>query len=172
LNGNFGCLDFFAQGHEGVWFLNNPIDGDPHHDPRFKAGRSWRCIEAVTSWRYLVLETDKASAQDWLAFLVWLPVPVVAIYHSGRRGPHGLVRIDARDKTESDDIAELMRSEYVPLGADPDALTSMRLTRLPNCMRGQTGQQQKLFFLNPEARDGQRICDLPVLRTIERPPSE
>jgi hypothetical protein len=172
LEGNFSCLDFFAKGHEGVWFLNNPIDGEAHHDSRFMAGKSWRCIEAVTSWRYLVLETDQAIAEDWLAFLVWLPWPVVAIYHSGGRGPHGLVRIEARDKAESDDIAELMRSKYVPLGADPGALTSMRLTRLPNCRRGQTGQQQKLLFLNPEARDGQRICDLPVLRTIERPPSK
>ena len=151
LDGNFGCLDFFTKGHDGVWFLNNPIDGKAHSNERFKAGCSYRCIEAVTSWRYLVLETDKASAEHWLAFLASVPLLLAAIYHSGGRGPHGLVRIDARDKAQSDDIAELMRSEHVPLGADKDALTSMRLTRLPNCMRGQTGQLQKLLYLNPEA---------------------
>src|SRR5260370_15871530 len=37
-SGNFGCLDFFAKSHEGVWFLNNPIDGEAHYDERFKAG--------------------------------------------------------------------------------------------------------------------------------------
>ena len=35
-------------------------------------------------------------------------------------------------------------------GADPAALTPVRLTRLPGCLRG--GKEQKLVYLNPGER--------------------
>jgi hypothetical protein len=158
---NFSCLDFFERGQPNVWFLANPIDGAPHQSQRFDSGHSYRCIEAVTCWRYLVLETDVAPPALWLALLALLPLRIVAIYHSGSRGAHALVRIDAASKTQADDIVEIYRREYVPLGACKGTLSAFRLTRLPNCFRGQTGQWQQLLFLNPEA-DATPIKDLPI----------
>ena len=78
-----------------VWFLNNPITGEPHYDERFTYGLSYHCLEAVTCWRYLVMETDVAPAAFWLALLAMLPLRIAAVYHSGGRGYHALCRIDA-----------------------------------------------------------------------------
>jgi hypothetical protein len=166
---NFACLSFFVRGQRNVWFLNNPVTGTPHFGPRFAHGQSYRCIEAVSSWRYLVLETDVAPVELWLALLALAPIRIAAIYFSGRRGFHALVRIDAGSKFEADDLVEVYRREYVPLGACLGTLSAFRLTRLPNCFRGQTGQWQRLIYLNPTP-SGLPIKDQPVARKL--PPHE
>ena len=161
----FNCLSFFERNQRNVWFLNNPISGRPHVDVRFSQGRSYRCIETVSSWRYLVLETDVAPHALWLALLAILPIRIAAIYHSGGRGHHALVRIDANSKPAADDLTEIYRREYVPLGACPGTLSAFRLTRLPNCFRGQSGQWQRLIYLNSNPT-GTPIKDQPVLRKV------
>ena len=162
---NFSCLDFFERGQQNVWFLANPVDGLAHQSERFEYGSSYRCIEAVTDWRHLVLETDVAPPKLWLALLALLPLRIVAIYQSGGRGAHALVRINASSKAQADDIVEIYRREYTPLGACKGTLSAFRLTRLANCFRAQTGQLQRLLYLNPNASD-QPIKDLPVRREV------
>jgi len=56
-------------GADGVWFLPQPVDGQFHANPRIGGKRSRRSEEAVTSWRYALLESDEADTDDWL------PVP-------------------------------------------------------------------------------------------------
>ena len=34
----------------------------------------------------------------WLKILVQLPIPIVAIYSSGKKSVHALIKVDARDK--------------------------------------------------------------------------
>jgi hypothetical protein len=165
--GNFDCLSYFERGRRNVWFLNNPISGKPHSDDRFTHGQSWRCIEAVISWRYLVLETDIAPVNLWLALLASAPIRIAAIYHSGKRGYHALVRTDAQTKLEADDICEIARREYGPLGACTGSLTSFRLSRLPNCQRDQSGQLQRLIYLNPDPTST-AIKDQPLLRKVSQ----
>jgi hypothetical protein len=163
---SFRCLSFFERNQRNVWFLNNPINGEPHYDTRFTSyGHSYRCLEAVTSWRYLVMETDVASAALWLALLAMLPIRIAMVYLSGRRGWHALCRIDAASKLEADDIAEVYKREYAPLGACTGTLSAFRLTRLPNCFRGETGQWQKLIYLSANPT-GVPIKEQPVLRKV------
>jgi hypothetical protein len=166
---NFDSLSFFERNQHNVWFLNNPLSGEPHYDRRFTYGLSYHCLEAVTSWRYLVMETDVAPAQLWLALLAMLPLRIAAVYHSGDRGCHALCRIDAASKLEADDICEIYKREYAPLGACKGTLSAFRLTRLPNCHRGQTDQWQRLIYLNSNPT-GTPIKDQPVLRKV--PPHE
>ena len=127
-----------------------PVDGQLHWNPR-QQRESKRSEEAVTSWRYAILESDKVPASDWLKILVQLPVRIVAIYSSGGSSVHALVHIDASSKSEWD---AALRTKVLPvlslLGADPGSLTAVRLSRLPNCMRGQTGELQELYYLNPQ----------------------
>jgi hypothetical protein len=164
---NFASLSFFVRGWRNVWFLNSPITGEAHFDARFAHGRSYRCLEAVSAWRYLVLETDVAPTELWLALLAMAPIRIAGLYFSGRRGFHALVRIDAGSKLEADDLVEVYRREYVPLGACAGTLSAFRLTRLPNCFRGQSGQWQRLIYLNPNPT-GTPIKDQPVARKIPR----
>jgi hypothetical protein len=162
---NFCCLSFLERNQRNAFFLSNPIDAKPHYDGRFAYGLSYHCIEAISAWRYLVLETDFVEAALWLALLAVVRLRIAAIYFSGARGHHALIQIDAATKLEADDLVEIYRHEYVPLGACKGTLGAFRLTRLPNCVRGQTGQLQRLIYLNDNPT-GMPIKDLPVLRKV------
>jgi hypothetical protein len=134
------CLDHLVHGHrDGVWFLSNPVDGEYHPNPRQGGKRSRRSEESVTAWRYLLLESDKAEARPWLAALVQMPLRIAAIYTSGRRSIHALVRVDATSKLDWDAKARQLKAVLEILGADPNAMTAVRLTRLPGCYRGEQG---------------------------------
>lgn len=138
---------------DGVWFLVQPVDGKSHFNPREQKS-SRRSEEAVTSWRYLLLESDLADTNDWIRALVQLPLPISAIYSSGGRSIHGLVRVDAATKAEWDTFKRAIEPVVVALGADKGALSAVRLSRLPQCWRG--NRQQELLYLDPEA-NGQPI---------------
>lgn len=150
---------------EGIWYLCNPVSGrweitedkwkterlPPNvHGPvrQWKEPGKWgrRSWQAVTKYRYAVLESDEAPEALWIKALWKLPLPIVAIYSSGGKSLHALVRIDASSKLEWDFIVRGasagakargfgLMSLVCPLGADAAALTAVRLTRLPFCMR-------------------------------------
>lgn len=160
-----------SGGDDGVWFLGQPVDGHEHINPRSPANEdgspkmSRRSEESVVDWRHLVLESDEADAKDWIAALVNLPLPIVAIYTSGGRSIHALVKVSAKSKQDWDNIVKQVRPELVTLGADSKAMSAVRLTRLPGCMRG--SQLQKLLYLNPDPVV-ERICLLkPVRDSLE-----
>ena len=134
-------------GPEGVWFLSNPVDGDFHPNPRQENKPSRRSEESVTSWRYLVLESDNAPADEWIRALAQVPLKIAAIYTSGGKSIHALVRLDAASKSDWDKQRDIMKPIMVTLGADPSAMTAVRLTRLPGTMRGEN--PQCLLYLNP-----------------------
>lgn len=163
---NLAELDHLHIGHQSVWFLSNPIDGQPHHVERLASeynpvGISFRCTECITDWRHVVLETDKAPAELWLKALCLLELPIVAIYHSGGRGPHALANLGAPTVEEWHRRLAPHREHLIRLGADENAMTPVRLTRLPNCIRAQTGNLQQLLYLTPNA-DSTPIAKRPV----------
>jgi hypothetical protein len=140
-------LDQFTYGRQNVWLLSNPVTGT-------EVNGSWRSEPNVTSWRYGVIETDIVPLDLWLRILVQLHLPISAIYTSGGRSVHALYRIDASSKTEWDQVAAVVKRQLVPVGACSGTFTAVRLTRLPGCMRGETGQMQRLLYLssNPQKR--------------------
>jgi hypothetical protein len=134
------CLNYLCNGcKDGVWYLCNPVDGEYHPNPRLGGKLSRRSEESVTAWRYMVLESDRADTQLWLAVLVQMPLRIAAIYTSGGRSIHALVRLDANSKADWDAKAARLKPLLTVLGADPAAMTAVRLTRLPGCHRGQEG---------------------------------
>ena len=92
-----------------------------------------------------------------------LPLPIVAIYTSGGRSHHALARVDAATKEEWDALRDDLVPILCPLGADPAAMTAVRLTRLPGVLRhGKRGADgktlpfpaprlQRLLYLAPQA---------------------
>ena len=111
----------------------------------------------------MVLESDEAPAELWLRALVQLPIPIVAAYTSGGRSIHALARIDAGCKEAWDSLRDDLLPILAPLGADPAALTAVRLTRLPGTLRhGSRAKDgkvkpfpsprlQRLLWLDPRA---------------------
>ncbi len=162
-------LDSFTRPAEGMgtWFLCNPIDGQWRAIDRLKSehnptGRTRRAEENLTAFRFLVIESDKADPALWLAALVQFPLPIVAVYSSGGKSIHALVKVDAESGEHWREIKGKLAPCLVTLGADEAAMTAVRLTRLPQCFRAEKGRWQELFYLNPKA-DGTPISKLPTL---------
>lgn len=164
----------------GCWFLAAPITGqwtpNDNNRDRYGAKLGRRHAACATRFPYLVLESDEAPPSVWLRILVQLSDPIVAIYTSGGKSYHALVRVNCKTKAEFD----VKRQEYcirlTALGADPAAITAVRLTRLPGCLRFGTGdgpnhkpyldaagkpapRMQQLLYLNPAA-DSRSILTL------------
>jgi hypothetical protein len=141
----------------GVWFLCNPVDGLSHFNPRL-CKDSQRSQESLTSFRYGVLECDQKPREKWrpiwLKILAGLALPIVSITDSGGSSDHALVRGDCESKEAWDKWKRQVLRPLVPLGADDGALSAVRLTRLPNCYRGD--HLQELLYLAPNA-DGTPI---------------
>jgi hypothetical protein len=129
-------LNAFTKGKRlGVWFLANPVNGESRiNDEGRLSRRSW---QNVTSWRYLVVESDRQdiSPTDWLTALAQLRLPIAAICESGGRLAHALLRIDASSKQQWDQIRDDLLPLLVMVGADPSSVSAVRLTRLPCCQR-------------------------------------
>lgn len=137
----------FPAGPDGVWFLAQPVDGEFHENPRLGGKASRRSEESVTAWRYAVLESDEAEPEEWLRCLIQLPLRIASICESGGRSIHALVRLDAESKQDWDAKVRAVKPVLVTLGADPGALSAVRLTRLPQARRGE--RVQRLLYLNP-----------------------
>jgi hypothetical protein len=152
---------------DGVWYLVQPVSGqwEIKPDVTFTAdaeGKTRREVDAhytrrsavnVRQWRYFVLESDELPMEEWLRVVVTLPVPIAALYTSGGRSVHALVRMPCGSKAMWDAVRDNLRPIVCPLGADPAALSAVRLSRLPGCFRGE--REQRLLYLapNPEPRE-------------------
>jgi hypothetical protein len=163
------CLQNPESG-KGVWFLANPVLGEAVAVERLKTdanplGLTFRAEENLTTFRYLVLESDTADSDKWLKALVQMPLPISSVVTSGGRSIHALVRIDAPIARSWKDTRSRIAPALVTLGADLGAMTTVRLTRLPFCFRREKNEMQRLLFLNPEPTSTP-ICQLPVLRNL------
>lgn len=186
--------DFPLEGRDGVKLLANPVSGEKLPNPRGKPDKdgvippSRRIMECVTSFRFLVLESDKADLRDWLGFLAQVPLRIAAIYTSGGRSVHTLVRLDCRSRTEYEAEKAAMAPFLAGVrifGVDPGPMQPLAPTRLPGCWREgkskppeKEGERwsffpfpkgprlQKLLYLQPEA-DARPLIERPVLRDVE-----
>jgi|GEM_PF-553891 len=156
----------------GMWYLANPVSGLTHENPR--TGKpSRRSEESVTRWKFALLESDEADPSIWLGALAKANLPISAIYSSGGRSVHALLRVrgpgtglaslkGAGSKAEWDQWANAQKATLARFGADTKALTAVRLTRLPQQYRGE--KLQKLLYVNPHPPYGERIMDRAPLR--------
>lgn len=169
------------SGRCGVWYLAQPVDGEFHLNPR-SGKTSRRSEEAVTRWPFLVLESDEAPLREWLGALARLPLRIVAIYTSGGRSVHALVKVDALTKGHWDDLVkrqmEVGLRFLVLNGADKGVFSAVRLTRLPGAYREgkidrKTGQYvrfpkpepQKLLYVQPDP-PVRPLCEMPPRRDV------
>lgn len=142
-----------TDGKCGIWFLPQPVCGEYRPNPEGKPGpngedpkpsrRTWRCVDA---FRYFVLESDSAPMRDWLGWIVQVPLRIEALYTSGSRSIHALIRVDARTKEEWDETKRRMMPFLVAslmCGADRGTWSAVRLSRLPGCLRRGKMEQVK-----------------------------
>ena len=106
-----------------------------------------------------MLESDVAKPSLWLAALAQLPLPIAAVYTSGGKSIHALIRMSAGSKAEFDSLTEEIKPALVTLGADSAAMTAVRLTRLPCCRREEEHTMQTLIYLNGDP-DETPLCEM------------
>ena len=135
------------ENSEGVWYLPNPITGQRMKNQN--GGLSYRCKEAVSSFKYIAFESDTVEAPDWLKFIVTLPIPIAAIFETGGKSVHTLVKVKVSTLAEWKECAEVLKEKLSPYGADPAMFQIQQTCRLPGCLRGSTGKEQRLLYLNP-----------------------
>lgn len=104
----------------------------------------------------------------WMRLLAMAPLPIKAIYSSGGDSWHALVEVNQATKADFDLYLRNGAKRMLPLlGADPGAMTPVRLTRLPGCTRN--GKEQRLIYLNPKpSHEGGAIRDLQKRREVAR----
>jgi hypothetical protein len=146
----------------GILYLSNPANGQRIQNADGKL--SLRSETNLTCFRHLVLESDRTIAILWVRAMVQIALPVVAIYTSGGKSVHFLIRVDAADKVEYLAAVDRLRPGLVRLGADPVSMSGVRLTRLPGAMRGE--RLQELLYLDPAATP-EPIAEKPELRKTE-----
>lgn len=159
------CHRLPHEGPEGVWFLAAPVLGTWHPNPNKRdahgnalPGR--RHTACCTRFPFLVLESDVLDPATWLRILVQLEAPISAVYTSGGKSLHALVNVNCRTSEQFNLIARNYKN-LARVGADPAAITAVRLTRLPGCLRlgGKNAEghyapyahprHQRLLYLNP-----------------------
>lgn len=135
------------ENSEGVWYLPNPITGQRMKNQN--GGLSYRCKEAVSSFKYIAFESDTVRPADWLKFIVTLQIPIAAIFETGGKSVHTLVKVSVSSLEEWKECAEILKNHITPYGADPAMFQIQQTCRLPGCLRGKGGKEQKLLYLNP-----------------------
>ena len=140
------------QSDAGTWIRIDPVSvqgtgkGGAHQD------------SDVTALRYLLMEMDKIPLPLQLSMAGKLPLPIAALVLSGGKSLHVWLAINARDRNEYAQIAELILSKAALIGVDSANKNPSRYCRLPGAQRkiGASGDgAQKLLYLNPhpEARE-------------------
>jgi hypothetical protein len=119
-----------------------------------KADPRWveRMMPLRDGWGEVAARLDAEApevSELWLKMLVVSGLPIAAIYTSGGQSVHALVRDEAASYAEFSEKVREYKKRVTLVGADPGALTPVRLTRLPGCKRG--GRLQRLLYLDPAA---------------------
>jgi len=151
-------IECFKNSQKGAKYLINPVSGQ-------EINGSIRSEPNLTGLRHLLIESDKAPRELWLAMVVQMRAPILALYDSGKRSTHAVIRLTATNKAEFLEQANYYRRQLIPLGADKNAGNKpVQLSRLPGVVRHEAGKLQKLLYLAPNA-DGQPIYQEKTLRT-------
>lgn len=157
-------LDYFKsegvpESKAGAWFRPNPVG-------QVGSGKAGAVTDSdVTSFRYLLVESDVLPLPIQLALFSRLKLPISAVLLSGGVSAHAWVRLDCKTSDEYDTKARRVLTALAPFGIDQANKNPSRLSRLPGARRiiGAAGDGiQRLLWLNPgkPAMTDQDIVDL------------
>jgi hypothetical protein len=119
----------------------NPLDGQGVADAN------------VTSYRFILLESDVIRPDLWLSLMFRVPMPVAALIDSGNKSIHAWLKVDCASPEDYRDTFERIQRHLEPLGVDKSNKNPSRLSRLPGVVRSipLPETRQRLLYLNPKA---------------------
>jgi RecA-family ATPase len=139
---------------DGIWYVVNPLkDCEFKEDGKFSPRNKLN----VAKFKYALLELDAdkvLSAEDMkkpelvlaekerqYAYFVESNLPIAALYDSGGKSIHAVLRIDAKDQAEFDArVARIYEYAAKAPGLDSGRKSSAQLSRLPGAFRGELKQ--------------------------------
>ena len=132
-------------------FCINPLTGESN------AKGSFRSMDCVKEFRYVLVEADKLDLNQQIPLLVALELPIVALTYSGNKSIHALIKVDEipgvgaiNDLDEWKAKIKPIFSQLTPLGFDGATKDPVRPSRLPGIWRSDKDKFQQLLFLNPD----------------------
>ena len=146
-------------GKAGPLICINPMTGK---EGLTKDGKpSFRCDNAVKSYRYAMAEFDNLTREDQIRFWSAAKLPIVALIDSGGKSIHAwldvqkLAEVKTPEQWQSEIKGRLYDRVLSPLGVDTACSNPARLSRLPGHLRAEKGRYQRLLWLSSE---GKAIC--------------
>lgn len=146
--------------HTSPFIIPNPLTGLPGP---VKDGTKETLIgdSCVAKFRHMVVEMDRASLEDQLAFWSYAALPVRALIMSGGKSIHAWVDVDCSgvEEWEREVEQDLYPAYLIPLGHDANCINESRKSRFPGHLRNDEkvkGVMQKLIWLSPE---GKAVCE-------------
>ncbi len=166
-----------CMGVSGMDFSTRPLDefvnggGDlPLIVPRTMANKfgitlegnqSERCNDNAGPLRYVVVEFDDAGG-DEQAGLHWHLrqfLPLVLVLHSGGKSLHGWYNAVGA----SEAAVEAFKMYAAALGADPQVFVPSQMVRMPNAIRPENEELQRLLYFDngmlPSKAEGEAVID-------------
>lgn len=133
----------------GPFIIPNPLSGQ--WGPKKGGGWSLRADSCVAEHRFCVVEFDNLSLDAQIAFWAAVPLPIVALIHTGGKSIHAWLAVNCKDRQGwQRDVRQRLYGRYlVPLGVDPVCGNPSRLSRLPGVWRSDKRKYQRLLFLDP-----------------------
>jgi RecA-family ATPase len=128
--GDIGSVLGDADPRAGAWIRVNPLDGKGIKD------------ENVTSYRYVLIESDSLPIEQQNALMHDLELPIVTLTYTGGKSLHAIVKVDASSREEYRQRVAFLFDicEKNGLRIDRSCKNPSRLTRLPGFRRGDNWQ--------------------------------
>jgi hypothetical protein len=141
--------------------MPNPVDGQAHDIGNGKT--SFRCDDAVKSFRYAIVEFDTLTKPEqfafWYSILTKKLLDVAVLLDSGGKSIHGWVRVTLPDRQawEHEIGTRFYGAQGVmtSMGADRACRNPSRLSRLAGHYRAEKKNWQTLLYLNPKREAAQ-----------------
>ena len=95
----------------------------------------------VTAFRHALIEFDDIPLEAQYELIVNSKIPCSAVIHSGGKSIHAWVKVNAIDRQEFDERVKILHDLFGAYGVDKQNRNPARLSRLPNCKRGNERQE-------------------------------
>lgn len=105
----------------------------------------------VTAFRHVLIENDTIPIAEQWNLIVQSNIPCTGVIFSGGRSLHAIVRVDAKNREEYDQRCKILFDHFDAYSIDRLNHNPGRLTRLPNCKRGDSRQELLALKIGSES---------------------
>jgi hypothetical protein len=145
-------ISYFVNGGKTApHIIINPLTGKIG---KTKDGKdSYRCDDAIATYRYCMAEFDDMSREDQILFWSAIKLPIRALIDTGGKSLHAWIDVSklSNIKTLQDWQINVGGKLYdqglIPLGIDSTCSNPSRFSRLPGHFREEKGKFQRILWL-------------------------